>query len=474
MACSNPATTGGAPPRFVYSGYEIDTERAELRCSYRLGATEFCEVLRLPALAGWSDAAHQAARLVYLLAGVSYYKTAAPGVIDLGTTPVLPGEVEFLHRFYLDGLGEFAWRNGLDLRGLRLTGGERTSGGPAGGDPGGTGPKPARTGGRRVLVPFGGGIDSIVSAELVRRQVEDVSLFVLGPAGGPFAAIEEAARASALPVLHAERALDPKVLEPATHGYLTGHVPVTGIVSAIAVLCAVLEGRDTVVMSNERSASAGNLVGEHGPVNHQWSKSAQFESAFRLVLARSIGPSLEWFSLLRPCSELWVAQRFAALECYHTAFRSCNRAFHLDPAMRLDQWCGRCDKCCFIDLVLAPFLPAARLSEVFAGREPLEDASLLAKFETLLGLSPGAKPWECVGDAEECRSAAVAAARRADRAGNPVLPALLAGLGPEAAPAGVAFDELLVAAGPHHVPEDLAVVLAPGLGDADFPAASLV
>ena len=62
------------------------------------------------------------ARLVFLLAGVSYYKTAAPPVIDLGDTAVTDAERAFLAGFYVDGLGEFGYRNGLDLSGLRIEG----------------------------------------------------------------------------------------------------------------------------------------------------------------------------------------------------------------------------------------------------------------------------------------------------------------------------------------------------------------
>ena len=73
--------------------------------------------------AGWAaPAVAEAARLVFLLAGVSYYKTAAPPVIDLGDTAVTDTERAFLRAFYLDGLAEFGYRNGLDLSGLRIEG----------------------------------------------------------------------------------------------------------------------------------------------------------------------------------------------------------------------------------------------------------------------------------------------------------------------------------------------------------------
>ena len=136
------------------------------------------------------------------------------------------------------------------------------------------------------------------------------------------------------------------------------------------------------------------------------------------MLAGALGGRVSYFSALRPFSELWVARKFAALTQYHGTFRSCNRAFHIDPSRRLDHWCGRCDKCCFIDLILAPFLPAAELAAIFGGAEPLADPPLAGRFQALLGTSAAAKPFECVGDIGECRAAAVLAAARA-RPGRP-------------------------------------------------------
>jgi hypothetical protein len=150
-------------------------------------------------------------------------------------------------------------------------------------------------------------------------------------------------------------------------------------------------------------------------VNHQYSKSASFEAAFRRVLTQTQQPMPEYFSWLRDRTELWVGREFASLQKYHSSFRSCNKAFYSDPERRLDHWCGQCDKCCFIDLILAPFLPAAALRQIFAvSGEPLDDPGLAGKFLGLLGA--GAKPFECVGEVSECRAAVLLAAQRQDRA----------------------------------------------------------
>ena len=403
---------------FRYAGFGIDAERGVLSCRYELDGREFTERVTLPAGPRWhTEAARAAARLVFLLAGVSYYKTAAPPVVDFGKTALTDAEHAFLREFYLQGLGEFAYRNALDLTSLRF---EARGAGPAGTHP----PLGSPLGQRRALVPFGGGIDSIVTVERVRRRA-DAALFVVSRPADRFDAIEQPAAVTGLPVVRAEREIDPQLLRSAELGFLNGHIPVTGILSAIAVLAAVLEDRDAVVMSNEWSASVPTLEYQGRPVNHQFSKSEQFEAAFRDVLAKCPAPLPSYFSWLRDRTELWVGQEFAALEPYHGSFRSCNKAFYTERARRLDHWCGQCDKCCFIDLILAPFLPAEALRRIFAVTgEPLEDPGLGAKFRSLL--RAGAKPFECVGEVTECRAAVLLAARRDDRVGAGLLQELAA------------------------------------------------
>ena len=221
-------------------------------------------------------------------------------------------------------------------------------------------------------MPFGGGIDSIVT-------VDDIA----GPSGhralrGPspherFAAIEDAAALTGLPVVRVAREIDPRVRRSAELGFLNGHVPMTAIVTAAALVEAVLDRRDAVVLSNEWSASAPTLVtgGRRGqpPVVQGRRVRARFAAMVRVDWAGprrcsrtcGPGPSCGWPNA-SPDSR-----------GFHGAFRSCNRAFHQDPARRLDQWCGTCDKCCFIDLVLAPFMAAADSAPSSAAQEPLEN-----------------------------------------------------------------------------------------------------
>ena len=453
---------------FRYESYRLDPASGLLSCRYSLDGQAFEERITFSSpgpVPRWdSPAVAAAARLVFLLAGVSYYKTAAPPVISMGGTALTPRERAFLRAFYLDGLGEFGYRNGIDLSGLRIEGPEAeqipaAGTGPAGTGPAGPGPaQPPAAGTRRALVPFGGGIDSIVTVELVRDHA-DVALFVVSRPGDYFDAIEQPAAVTGLPVIRADREIDPQLLRSRELGFLNGHVPVTGIISAIAVMAAALDGRDAVVMSNEWSASVPTMQAGDRAVNHQYSKSAAFEAAFRGVLAETSarlprGPGAavmpDYFSALRPRTELWIAARFARLQQYHSTFRSCNRAFHIDRARRLDHWCGQCDKCCFIDLILAPFLPAAELGTIFGGREPLTDPALAGKFRSLLGDVDLSKPFECVGEVNECRAALLLADERADRARFPLLHELAAEV--RALPGRPSTEGLLQPVGEHFIP----------------------
>ncbi len=432
------------PDQFRYDGVVIDQATRRVTCTYSTADHSFAERFTFPAGADWGDPAVRAAvRVLFLVAGVSYYKTTAARVIDLGDLPTTAAERSFLTGYYVDGLAEFAHRNHIDLRGVTVTGPEAEPAPPAPYEP-----EPGRP-----LIPFGGGIDSIVTVASLAADHPGAALCVVHPPGDRFAAIEDAAALTGLPVTHVAREIDPLVRRSGELGFLNGHVPVTAIITATAVVAAVLERRDAVVLSNEWSASTPTLVADGHPVNHQWSKGEEFERGFAELIRAALGPGLSVFSYLRPRTELWVAQRVARLTGYHHAFRSCNRAFHQDPAQRLDHWCGRCDKCCFIDLVLAPYMDRSDLVAVFAGDEPLENPANEERFRALVGVGVDAKPFECVGDIDECRGAVFLAARREDRSGTVLLRRLHDELTDVTPAAGGAGAALLEPRGPHHIPD---------------------
>ena len=215
--------------------------------------------------------------------------------------------------------------------------------------------------------------------------------------------IRASAEVASLPRLIIRRTLDPRLLELNARGALNGHVPVTAIVSAVALLAAATQGIDAVAMANERSASVGSLQWQGVEVNHQFSKGRRAERLLADATAEIDGaPRI--FSLLRPASELSIARAFARLERYHPVFTSCNRVFALDPQRRTSSWCCNCDKCRFVFLILAPFSTPEHMLEIF-GADLLDDASQYDGFVRLVG-GVDQKPFECVGELQESLAAA--------------------------------------------------------------------
>ncbi|HEX7094315.1 MAG TPA: hypothetical protein VF183_00430 [Acidimicrobiales bacterium] len=435
---------------FRYRGFTVDHDTGGLLCRYALDDIDFVERIELhrSVPASRRELATRALRLVYLLAGVSYYKAGCPEVIDLGGDALTPAERALLHAFYVDGLGELAYRNQLDLGGVRIEAPDAPA--PVRG----AAARSARTT-PRPLVPFGGGIDSIVSVEAVRPAHPEARLFVLNE----FPAIEASIATTRMEVVRASRQIDRTLLELNERGARNGHVPITGLLSAIAVAAAVVDGADEVVMSNEWSASSGNLTWAGREINHQWSKSYAFETLFRDVVHEALDGAVDYFSLLRPLTSLRIAELFSRHPQYLSTFRSCNRAFHIDERARRAEWCGECDKCCFVDLVLAPFVDVETLASVFGGREPLRRADLRHQFDALVGLA-GRKPFECVGDERECRAAAVLAAERDDRAGDIMLQSLAHDVAVAHPGLRDEIPRLFRPMGPDHIPAHHAAALA--------------
>ena len=402
---------------FEYLGVDVDAGAGTITCRFRSGDDSFSEVAAFdPEVVDLgAPGVEQAAVLYCLLAGLSYYKAAAAHEVILGELGVGPASRALLAAAIDRGLAEFAYRNDLDLSDVSIRGGapvaRATVDAPASGP----------------LVPFGGGIDSIVT--VLTAVDADAALFIVGPSEQPFDAIERPARLTGLPVVRATRTLDPSVLGPRRTSRFDGHVPVTAMISALAVVAALGQHRGAVVMSNERSASVPNLLVDGRGVNHQWSKSLEAEDLLRAALDECLEGGPAYYSALRDRSELWVASRLAESPAYLEACMSCNRAFRQDPAARATTWCGECDKCLFVDLVLAPFVDRAVLEAMFAGKEPIGDPASCSRLEVLTGLVDNPKPFECVGDVDECATALVAAASREDRADQPHLAALGARLG---------------------------------------------
>lgn len=376
---------------FAFTDYRYEPKISTLSLRYRYSdGPAFEEKLVFdfaprPLSPADNEALDRIFRLIFLLSGVSYYKAFVPKLLICEAFSLDESTAGFLHKFYLKGLAEFSFRNRISLRDhFRFR------------------PEPAEVAPpivldlpQRACVPVGGGKDSIVTIESLKQAGHPTLLFSLGDAEPIRACIETAQ----LPSIRVRRQLDPGLLELNRAGALNGHVPITGILSAIALACAVMSGCNAVAMSNEHSASAPNLTLDGVEINHQYSKSLEFEEDFAGYIEQFISPNISYFSLLRPFSEVEIARRFAKYPAYLKKFRSCNTAFRQSPAARGHHWCGNCPKCRFVFLALSPFVPKAQLIEIF-GRDLLDDEAQCDGFAALCGLREH-KPFECVGETSE-------------------------------------------------------------------------
>ena len=378
---------------------------------YRLDGLSFSEVLTFPSGGDMTVVATPSflklLQLTAIVLGVSYFKLRAPFKVVV-PFPVTVREHDFALDVYENGLAEFYARNNL-IRFGQIEIDDPEDHGP---------PPPSPQLEDRALLPIGGGKDSLVSVELLEAAGIDYTPFAVNPKGPILSSIDRIGRSP----LYVSRRLDPEMIrlgkEP---GYYNGHVPSTAINSMIAALTALLFRHNRIILSNERSASEGNVEFDGRQANHQHSKSLNFENLIARVLSESTGGSLGYFSLLRPYSEAKIALLFTRVQRFDHVFSSCNENFKL-AGNTGPLWCGNCPKCHFVFLIFAPVMTKERLVGIF-GQNLLAQPSHERSFRELTGLA-GQKPWECVGEIEEAAACLYALTRMAEWANEPIVSTL--------------------------------------------------
>ena len=381
------------PGRFIIDKPAFDAKTQTAAFTFQLAELSFAETLVFPPGFGPEVAAsplfQRALNLTSCVVGVSYFKLLAPLEITAPDFSLTTLEQKLVLDIYENGLGEFYARNNLKRFGKLSLNVDTAS----------PGPDPAFTPADRALILMGGGKDSLVSAQLAQSAGIEFTPFAVNPKGPILSCVEKID----LPPLYVTRTLDPEMIRLGRlKGFYNGHVPSTAINSAIASLAALLFGYSEIILSNERSANQGNASHDGRMVNHQHSKSFAFENLMRNTLAELSGMRLNYYSLLRPLSELRIARMFSQTNCFDETFSSCNKNFALSRTGG-PLWCRTCPKCHFVFLIFAPFMSPERLSAIF-GENILDNPAHLTSFRLLCGLE-GQKPWECVGEILEAAAA---------------------------------------------------------------------
>lgn len=406
---------------FTFDSYDLDATKGRIVLRYSLDdEVRFEEEITVPGTrypVPGSQQLDHALFLLHLFGGISYYKTCCPKEIEIRSGELTIAQADFWNTVYTKGLGEFFYRNKVDFRGMVQFPTTNTTDAPFSRSHVHTLEMRNMERGtcKRILLPLGGGKDSIVTLEMLRVKGADITLFRMNT----HPLIDEIAKVAGLPLLTVERHLAPELFELSAQGALNGHVPITGYLSALTTVVALLKGFDTVAMSNEASASEGNVEYLGEQINHQWSKSEEFEQMFKDYLSKYVTQNVQFKNPLRAMTEVEISGEFVKHPQYFAHFTSCNRNWKLTGERQKERWCKQCPKCAFAFALLAAYLPRQQLENIFGGNL-FEDEQLIPTYKQLLGLE-GAKPFECVGTPEETKEAFRRAHTRRDLDNTPAM-----------------------------------------------------
>ena len=382
-------------PVFVFENYDVNHSSSELKLKFRFSIGDrhkFQPEIVFPI--GNNELAEKLSEIeikkfafhIGMIELISYWKCCCCPKIIIKTNHLDADQIAWWKKIYFHGLGEFFYLNGIEtdienfvdiesssdlslsLSNFKLS--------------------------ENVLLPIGGGKDSIVSLEILKRSNFEIIPLTLN--------LNPARERSILnsgieksQIVDIKRTIDPELIKLNKKGYLNGHTPFSALLAFTSILAALINDCRYIALSNESSANESTVA--DSDVNHQYSKSYEFETDFRNYVKKYISPELQYFSLLRPLNELQIAKLFSETKSYYPHFRSCN------AGSKTDEWCGRCPKCLFTYIILSPFISEQELNAIFS-KNLLDDLNLKPNFDQLVGLAE-VKPFECVGTLDDVNAA---------------------------------------------------------------------
>ena len=378
---------------FIFESYFVLPNKKEINFNYKYKDLYFTEKIILPdeiPSNAENKLINKVLESLHLILGISYFKMYCPKKIII-PYQLSKAQADFLNLVYTKGLGEFFYKNKIDFRNLinfpyvdmpaiqprRLDEAKKN----------------------RSLVGIGGGKDSIVAIELLKKENKPVTGLILET--GNVHIQKEVTGTAGIEFILIKRVLDNKLFE--LKDIYNGHVPFSAIFSFIALLVSVIYDYSSIITANEKSSNFGNVNYLGTEINHQWSKSEEFENLFKDYVKKFVTPNVDFFSILRPYSEMEIAKLFSSHKKYFPVFSSCNRNFKIKKNVNQKRWCGECPKCTFVFIMLAANLSRAEVVKIF-DKNLLDDPQLIPLYQDLIGKGK-MKPFDCVGTFEESTEA---------------------------------------------------------------------
>ncbi len=385
---------------FVFDSYKLDKKKKTISFYYSFDdKIKFKEIIILSKnKINWKNINKELLDKIlfnlHLALGVGYYKAYLPKKIIIRSGFLNKEQANFWNNLYLKGLGEFFYRNKINWHNLINFPYQNIKVSPT--------KVKLRN---RCLSPLGGGKDSCLAAEKLKELNQEFCLFSLRSSKIQ----KETAEIIGAPYFYYDRKIDPTLFILNSEGAYNGHVPISNIYIWVSLLGAVLNNYNTLVFANEQSSNFGNVNYLGLDINHQYSKSGEFEKLISDYINNYISGDLNFFSLLRPYSELKIVKEFTAYPKYLPKFSSCNRNF-LITKKNEKRWCGECPKCAFAFCLLSAYLPINKVTKIFQ-KNLFNDKKLLPLFQELWG-EKKFKPFDCVGTKEEVRAALILAGKQ--------------------------------------------------------------
>lgn len=376
---------------FIYDRYEIEEDEDNLTIFYYFeipGLSEFRPKLVFPKNIIKNEVNDFAKNIIFnigLVELISYWKCCCPKNVIIKAGYIDEEQIAWFKKLYFYGLGEFFYINNIDTNMddfMNITCDV---------------PKHEYSidySGNGNLIPVGGGKDSCVSLELL-KDMDNVAFMI-----NPKEVMLECAHVAGYTddrIVGVKRILDKRLIDLNGEGYLNGHTPFSAIVAFISYFAAYLSNKKYICLSNEGSANESTVIGTK--INHQYSKTFEFENDFNEYTKKYFKIDIKYFSFLRPLSEYQIGLLFANFKRFHSVFKSCNVGSKQVPWV----WCGKCGKCLFVYIILSPKLYKDDLVNIF-GKDLYEDSTLVPLLKELIG-DAATKPFDCVGTIKEVRHA---------------------------------------------------------------------